>query len=365
MANRTIKEAISVKGTNPQYLIEKIIRTRIYDSKYWKEECFALTAELMVDKAMELRYIGGIFGGNVKPTPFLSLTLKMLQIQPEKDIVVEFIKNEDFKYVRALGAFYMRLVGTSVEIYKYLEPLYNDYRKIRIQNKDGNFELLYMDDFIDHLLRDERYCDVILPRIQKRQVLEEANEIEPRISALEEDMEDEDLESEEEGERKGDSLSPPPTTSRSKQLESDRERSRRNRERERSRERSRDRHRDRQRDRSRSRDRNRSRDRRRSRERNRSREKERSRRHKSRSVERSKDHRRDYDRDRRDPDRDRKERKDRDRAREPDRERSKRSDRDKSAKNKESKKTSSSAIDPEIAEANALRAKLGLAPLRP
>ncbi len=47
MANRTIKEAISVKGTNPQYLVEKIIRTRIYDSKYWKEECFALTGMAM------------------------------------------------------------------------------------------------------------------------------------------------------------------------------------------------------------------------------------------------------------------------------------------------------------------------------
>lgn len=57
----------------------------------------SLVAELMVDKAMELRYIGGIFGGNIKPTPFLSLTLKMLQIQPEKDIVIEFIKNEEFK----------------------------------------------------------------------------------------------------------------------------------------------------------------------------------------------------------------------------------------------------------------------------
>ena len=55
------------------------------------------TAELMVDKAMELRYIGGIFGGNIKPTPFICLTLKMLQIQPDKDIIVEFIKNEDFK----------------------------------------------------------------------------------------------------------------------------------------------------------------------------------------------------------------------------------------------------------------------------
>lgn len=46
---------------------------------------------------MELRYIGGIFGENVKPTPFLCLILKMLQIQPEKDIIIEFIKNVDFK----------------------------------------------------------------------------------------------------------------------------------------------------------------------------------------------------------------------------------------------------------------------------
>lgn len=58
---------------------------------------FAFLAELVVDKAMELRFVGGVYGGNIKPTPFLCLTLKMLQIQPEKDIIVEFIKNEDFK----------------------------------------------------------------------------------------------------------------------------------------------------------------------------------------------------------------------------------------------------------------------------
>lgn len=58
---------------------------------------FSLSAELMVDKAMELKYIGGVYGGNVKPSPFLCLVLKMLQIQPEKDIVVEFIRNENFK----------------------------------------------------------------------------------------------------------------------------------------------------------------------------------------------------------------------------------------------------------------------------
>ncbi|XP_043277442.1 pre-mRNA-splicing factor 38 [Venturia canescens] len=197
MANRTVKDAKSIRGTNPQYLVEKIIRSRIYDSKYWKEECFALTAELLVDKAMELRFIGGVFGGNVKPTPFLCLILKMLQIQPEKDIIVEFIKNEEFKYVRALGALYMRLTGTSLDCYKYLEPLFNDNRKLRHQNKQGQYELIHMDEFIDNLLREERCCDVILPRIQKRHVLEENNELEAKISALEDDM-DEGMESSEE-----------------------------------------------------------------------------------------------------------------------------------------------------------------------
>ena len=43
MANRTVKDAQSVKGTNPQYLVEKITRTRIYESKFWKEQCFALS----------------------------------------------------------------------------------------------------------------------------------------------------------------------------------------------------------------------------------------------------------------------------------------------------------------------------------
>lgn len=56
MANRTVKDAKNIHGTNPQYLIEKIIRSRIYDSKFWKEQCFALTAELLVDKGLSEQY---------------------------------------------------------------------------------------------------------------------------------------------------------------------------------------------------------------------------------------------------------------------------------------------------------------------
>ncbi|MGB1596921.1 MAG: hypothetical protein ACPIOQ_29455, partial [Promethearchaeia archaeon] len=81
-----------------QFLIEKITRQKIQGDAYWKEFCFALTAETIVDRAMELDHIGGVYGGNMKPTAFIQLILKLLQIQPEKEIVVEFIKNEDYKY---------------------------------------------------------------------------------------------------------------------------------------------------------------------------------------------------------------------------------------------------------------------------
>ena len=36
------------------------------------------------------------------------------------------------RYVRALGAFYLRLVGKPLDVYSYLEPLLNDYRKLRV-----------------------------------------------------------------------------------------------------------------------------------------------------------------------------------------------------------------------------------------
>ena len=74
---------------------------------------------------------------------------QMLQISPGKDIVIEFIRQEDFKYARCLGAMYMRLIGRPAEVYQYLEPLYNDYRKIRVMTTEGRFVLSHVDEFID------------------------------------------------------------------------------------------------------------------------------------------------------------------------------------------------------------------------
>ncbi|OXG82365.1 pre-mRNA-splicing factor 38A [Cryptococcus neoformans Gb118] len=200
----TKRGATAVHGSNPQYLIEKVIRARIYDSLYWKEHCFALTAESIIDKAIDLRAIGGVTDRQT-PTPFICLVLKLLQLQPEKEILIEYLLAEEFKYLRALAAFYVRLTFRSLEVYEILEPLMKDYRKLRVVHA-GGYSLTHFDEFIDELLTQERVCDIILPRLTQRSVLEETEGLPPRKSLLE------DQESEQEGSR---SPSPPRYTSRS------------------------------------------------------------------------------------------------------------------------------------------------------
>lgn len=190
MANTTDPTAHSVHGTDPQNLVETILRHRIYESQYWKERCFGLTADLLIDRAVKLEYVGGTYSANSKPTPFMCLVLKLLQIQPDKDIILEYINNEDYKYLRALGAFYLRLVGKPVDIYTYLEPLYTDYRKLA-QRSPGGWQLTHMDEFIDELLTGDACCDITLPRLPKRSILESSGALGPRVSALDGEIESE------------------------------------------------------------------------------------------------------------------------------------------------------------------------------
>jgi pre-mRNA-splicing factor 38A len=122
----------------------------------------------------------------------------LLQIQLEDEIIDLYLNEPDFKYLTALGAFYTRMTCSSVVVYKKLEPLLMDKRKLRKKLHDGSFEITFMDQFVDDLLTKERVLDCILPRLAKRYILEDLGELDPRISPLEDELEEEDEEKEEE-----------------------------------------------------------------------------------------------------------------------------------------------------------------------
>jgi len=48
----------------------------------------------------------------------------------------------------------------------------------------GGYTLTWFDEFIDDLLTQERVCDIILPRLTQRSVLEETEGLPPRKSLL-------------------------------------------------------------------------------------------------------------------------------------------------------------------------------------
>jgi pre-mRNA-splicing factor 38A len=121
---------------NPVFLIDKVVRGKIFNSAYYKEKCFGLNAETLIDRAVELKAVGGTFGGVRRPTPFLCLVFKLLQIAPEFEIVEKYMTQTDFKYLRAVGAMYCRLVGKPVQVYKLLEPYLADFSKLKRQLTD-------------------------------------------------------------------------------------------------------------------------------------------------------------------------------------------------------------------------------------
>lgn len=209
-----------IRGQNPALLFEKAVRDRITESYYWKEQCFGLNAATLCDRAAELTFVGGTYGGLGKPTPFLCLAFKLLQLVPEKEIILAYLNwpedeergegegeddegrapgvKGDFKYLRALAAFYIRLAWEPVEIYQTLEPLLADYRKLKRRMRDG-FTLTYMDQFVDDLLMKDRVCATSLWKLPPRTLLEDLDLLDPRESPLGDEVdqldEDEDMES--------------------------------------------------------------------------------------------------------------------------------------------------------------------------
>lgn len=99
------------------------------------------------------------------------------------------IQADIIRYLRALAAMYIRLTFRSIEVYEILEPLMKDYRKLRYRQV-GGYYLTTFDEFIDDLLTQDRVCDIILPRLTQRSVLEEVEGLPPRKSLLDEDPRD-------------------------------------------------------------------------------------------------------------------------------------------------------------------------------
>ncbi len=128
MANTTVRGAQAIHGQNPQVVSASLhlrttqlrlvpsrngnpksylrigllegtlfrINRQVQQVTLCDSSLFPRAAESLIDPAIKLRTIGGVYG-NQKPTEFMCLLLKLLQIQPEKEILIEYLQADEFK----------------------------------------------------------------------------------------------------------------------------------------------------------------------------------------------------------------------------------------------------------------------------
>ena len=167
--------------------VDLILINRVFNYYYWKDKSFGLTSETIIDKALELKYIGGMNHSSNQPTDFICLFIKLLQLNPSEEIIDEYLSDPDFKYLRALTALFIRFAYPPEKIYTKLEKLYCDYKKLVILKSKG-YAITHMDEYIDQLLNEENIFEISLPKIPKRTVLEENGSLQPYVSVLENEL---------------------------------------------------------------------------------------------------------------------------------------------------------------------------------
>ncbi|RDL41583.1 PRP38-domain-containing protein [Venustampulla echinocandica] len=186
MDERGSSGPLAPNGLNPATIMEKPVRERIIDSYFWKDQCFAVNEADIINRVVDhVNFIGGTYGDAQRPSPFLCLAFKLLQLAPSDDILREYLEfgGEKFKYLRALALFYIRLTRQAKDVYKMLEPYLEDRRKLKRRTRIGT-SLTFMDQFADDLLTKDRVCATTLWKMPKRELLEDLDVLEPRVSPL-------------------------------------------------------------------------------------------------------------------------------------------------------------------------------------
>ncbi|KAF6834237.1 pre-mRNA-splicing factor 38a [Colletotrichum plurivorum] len=178
--------ALAPNGENPARIMEKAVNDRIVDSYFYLAHCGKLNEADVVDCVVDhVNFIGGTYGASQKPSPFLCVAFRLLQLAPGDDVLEAYLRRggERFKYLRALACFYVRMTRRPKDVYLLLEPFLEDRRKLRRKGRAGT-TLTYVDEFVDDLLTKTRVCGTSFRALPKRTDLVDLGELEERVSPL-------------------------------------------------------------------------------------------------------------------------------------------------------------------------------------
>lgn len=187
---------------NKSNIIETIVRNRIKDSIFYKQYLFLTNEQTILPIIInQVHCLAGLDSNN-RPSNFLCCLLRLLEINPSREIINLFLSYPQFKYLTCLTLMFIRLTRSPVEIYTLFDTYNANYSKIRMLSSSPkivngipiNYSISYIDEFVDNLIHQERYLGIILPRIEPRYKLAERGVVLERqylVKSLEEEVKEE------------------------------------------------------------------------------------------------------------------------------------------------------------------------------
>lgn len=145
------------------------VREKIARSTYWLQSAARMPFLKVCETAIDMTYVGGLFGSFKTPAPLLCLCFRLHELRPPVSLLQEMWTQDVHKYLRVLAMVYLRIVEPTVATREVLETIMEvDYRKIRVRNATtGHFELAHVDEIAELLLTSGEFCGLPLPSLRR------------------------------------------------------------------------------------------------------------------------------------------------------------------------------------------------------
>lgn len=126
----------NTRGRQAVAVFNPVTRHQITHAQSMRIECANKPLLCIIEKLIELKYIGGITGSRQRVELFLSCVFRLLQIHPAPPIILFMLRQDIHKYLRVAALVYIRLLGTPALAEEARRIGFQDYRKIRVYGQD-------------------------------------------------------------------------------------------------------------------------------------------------------------------------------------------------------------------------------------
>jgi pre-mRNA-splicing factor 38A len=145
-----------------------VLRKRIQRNQFWVDKCADASFLDVVSLAADLEYIEGFIGEAGRPTPFVCLLLRLMQLQPTGELLDEMIRQDKLKYLKFIAITLVRLVEEDPTIvHAALDVGLAQYTSLRVRTESGEVSVMPF-DLVCEKLTSSSLFGIPLPSLLSR-----------------------------------------------------------------------------------------------------------------------------------------------------------------------------------------------------